>query len=114
GGYPTYLGHKAAGVYRRAPAMIRSIVARLANTIPASSGKVTFEFMAKQFVRAAELPALERHLHWFGALGPDPQGVALDEVTQILAGFPTSDPLNRILWLDFLTYLPDNLLVKVD
>ncbi|HEY6853601.1 MAG TPA: asparagine synthase-related protein, partial [Gemmatimonadales bacterium] len=25
-----------------------------------------------------------------------------------------SDPLNRVLWLDFLTYLPDNLLVKVD
>jgi len=31
-----------------------------------------------------------------------------------LTGFPKTDPLNRILWLDFLTYLPDNLLVKVD
>ena len=31
-----------------------------------------------------------------------------------LRGFPEGDPLNRVLWLDFVTYLPDNLLVKVD
>src|SRR2546427_47353 len=63
-------------------------------------------------VAAAELPSLERHLTWFGALGPD--GDTVPEMACKVTPFPKSDPLNRILWLDFLSYLPDNLLVKVD
>ncbi len=110
GGYPTYLGHKAAGLYRRLPG--RGLVRALVNRLPTSTGKVTLEFLLKQFVAAAELPSLERHLTWFGALGPGAGTVP--EIACKLTGFPTSDPLNRILWLDFLTYLPDNLLVKVD
>jgi asparagine synthase (glutamine-hydrolysing) len=89
-------------------------VAWLANSIPSSTGKVTLEFMAKQFVHAAELPVVERHLHWFGALGPAQGKAALEKVHELLAPFPAHDALNRLLWLDFLTYLPDNLLVKVD
>src|SRR5207245_11746357 len=83
-----------------------------ANRLPTSTGKVTLEFLLKQFVAAAELPPLERHLTWFGALGPDARTVT--EVAGALARFPPGDPLNRILWLDFLSYLPDNLLAKVD
>src|SRR5438093_10893933 len=68
--------------------------------------------MLKQLVAAAELPMLERHLTWFGALGPDPR--ALGWATALLEPFPSDPSLNRLLWLDFLSYLPDNLLVKVD
>jgi asparagine synthase (glutamine-hydrolysing) len=110
GGYPTYLGHRAAGVYRRLPG--RSLLRALVNRVPSSTGKVTLEFLLKQFVAGAELPSLERHLTWFGALGPDQRTAT--EIAARLDGFPDVDPLNRILWLDFLTYLPDNLLVKVD
>ena len=110
GGYPTYLGHRAAGVYARLPG--RRLIGALVNRLPASTGKVTLEFLLKQFVAAAELPWLERHLTWFGAVGPT--AGTTREVAARLDGFPDTDPLNRILWLDFLTYLPDNLLVKVD
>src|SRR6266568_2122831 len=112
GGYPTYLGHKAAGWYRRIPG--RSLVRAVVNRLPTSTGKVTLEFMLKQFVAAAELSPLERQLTWFGALGPDAVTVAW--ATDLLGAFPAAPPpsLNRLLWLDFLSYLPDNLLVKVD
>ena len=110
GGYPTYLGHRAAGLYSRLPG--RGLIRALVNRLPASTGKVTFEFLLKQFVAAADLPWLERHLTWFGALGPGAGTVS--DIAARLAGFPETDPLNLILWLDFLTYLPDNLLVKVD
>ena len=112
GGYPTYLGHKAAGWYRRIPG--RSLVRALVNRLPTSTGKVTLEFMLKQFVAAAELSPLERQLTWFGALGPDAAAVAW--ATDLLSAFPAAPPpsLNRLLWLDFVSYLPDNLLVKVD
>jgi len=110
GGYPTYLGHKAAGLYRRVPG--RAVLHWLVNRLPTSTGKVTIEFMLKQLVAAAELPVVERHLTWFGALGPDPRAVAW--ANGLLDGFPTDPSVNRLLWLDFLSYLPDNLLVKVD
>ncbi len=112
GGYPTYLGHRATHLYGRLPRALRRVIRWAVDRWPTSTGKVTLEFLLKQFVAAAELPPLERHLTWFGALGPDPRTVP--EIACTLTGFPTVDPLNRILWLDFLTYLPDNLLVKVD
>jgi len=110
GGYPTYLGHNAAGLYHRMPG--RATLRWLVNRLPTSTGKVTLEFLLKQFVAGAELPLVARHLTWFGALGPDRRTLAW--AGGLLNGFPGDASLNRVLWLDFLTYLPDNLLVKVD
>ena len=112
GGYPTYPGHKAAAAWLRLPAPLRRALRWAVERWPASTGKVTLEFLLKQFVAAAERPWLERHLAWFGALGPS-AGV-VPELACKLTGFPHDDPLNRVLWLDFVTYLPDDLLVKVD
>jgi asparagine synthase (glutamine-hydrolysing) len=91
---------------------VRRTVSGLVARLPASTGKVTIEFLLKRFVAAAPLSPFERHLSWFGALGPSPAALAV--VRERIAGFPEADPLNRVMWLDFLTYLPDNLLVKVD
>src|SRR5437667_11493118 len=112
GGYPTYLGHRATLLYLRLPRAVRRAFRRAVDAWPSSTGKVTLEFLLKQLVAAAELPMLERHLTWFGALGPDPR--ALGWATALLEPFPSDPSLNRLLWLDFLSYLPDNLLVKVD
>jgi len=112
GGYPTYLGHQLAARFGALPGPLRRAISGLVARLPASTGKVTVEFLLKRFVAAAPQPPLARHLSWFGALGPSPAALAIAE--ERVAGFPAGDPLNRILWLDFLTYLPDNLLVKVD
>ena len=112
GGYPTYHGHQVAALYQRLPAILRSVVRRAVDRLPVSTGKVPLEFLLKEFVAGAHLPAIERHLRWFGALGPT-EGV-VPEVACKLTAFPRTDGLNRLLWLDFVTYLPDNLLVKVD
>src|SRR3989441_9776653 len=93
GGYPTYLGHKAAGLYRRVPPPGRAVLRWLVNRLPTSTGKVTIEFMLKQLVAAAELPPLERHLTWFGALGPDL--CALAWATALLDPFPSDPSLDR-------------------
>jgi len=112
GGYPTYLGHKVAALYQRLPHGVRRGIRGAVERLPSSTGKVTLEFLLKQFVAGADLPWLERHIAWFGALGAGAATVA--ELGCLLTRFPHDDPLNRVLWLDFLTYLPDNLLVKVD
>ena len=118
GGYPTYLGHQAAAAWRWLPTPLRRAIRWAVERWPASTGKVTLEFLLKQFVAAADRPWLERHVAWFGALGGGegrgPEDGVIAELACRLEGFPLGDPLNRVLWLDFVTYLPDDLLVKVD
>jgi asparagine synthase (glutamine-hydrolysing) len=112
GGYPTYLGHKFAAWWQRLPALFRKPITWLIDRWPASSGKVTLEYMLKQFVSAIYQPWVERHLSWLGAVALDDRVVA--DLACRLTGFPQDDPLNRVMWFDFMTYLPDDLLVKVD
>jgi asparagine synthase (glutamine-hydrolysing) len=112
GGYPTYLGHKFAATWQGFPRPLRRAARWLVDRWPSSTGKMTLEYMLKQFLAATELPWLERHLTWLGAMQIDDGVIA--ELACKLDRFPHDDPLNRVMWFDFLTYLPDDLLVKVD
>src|SRR6266508_4106141 len=112
GGYPTYLGHKFAARWLRLPRPLRGSARWIMDRWPSSTGKMTVEYMLKQFLAASERPWLERHLTWLGALTIE-EGV-IAELACKLDRFPHDDPLNRVMWFDFLTYLPDDLLVKVD
>lgn len=112
GGYPTYLGHSFAERWQRLPRPVRSVVRWAVDRWPSSTGKMTLEYMLKQFLAATDQPWLERHLTWLGAVAIE-EGVTR-ELADKLERFPDDDPLNRVLWFDFLTYLPDDLLVKVD
>src|SRR5256886_5293892 len=95
GGYPTYLGHRATLLYLRLPRAVRRALRRAVDAWPSSTGNVTLEFLLKQFVAAAELPLLERHPTWLGALGPGHHTVPA--MACKVTAFPKADPLNRIL-----------------
>ncbi len=112
GGYPTYLGHTFAERWQRVPRPLRHAARWAVERWPSSTGKMTFEYMLKQFLGATERPWMERHLTWMGAM-TIAEGV-IAELACKLDRFPHDDPLNRVMWFDFLTYLPDDLLVKVD
>jgi len=112
GGYPTYLGHKFSASWLRLPRPLRSSARWIMDRWPSSTGKMTLEYMLKQFLAAAEQPWPERHLRWMGAMKIEDGVIA--ELACKLDRFPHDDPLNRVMWFDFLTYLPDDLLVKVD
>src|SRR5467141_3219513 len=68
GGYPTYLGHKFADLWQRVPRPLRHAARWTADRWPSSTGKMTLEYMVKQFLAAGEQPWLERHLTWLGAM----------------------------------------------
>jgi asparagine synthase (glutamine-hydrolysing) len=118
GGYYTYVADLLAPRLAPLAGLARPIVERL----PSGSGKVSFDYKAKRFVRGARLPPLERHHAWkeifsddaraeLGArVGFDPLGVYRERFERS-AGF---DPLVRMQDVDLNIYLVDDLLVKTD
>jgi asparagine synthase (glutamine-hydrolysing) len=119
GGYYTYVADRLAPRVGRAAPLLRPLVERL----PSSSGKVSFDYKAKRFVRGAHLPPVERHHAWKEIFSPAAQ-------SELLATPPESDPLDlyraryretegaqelaRLQDLDLGIYLVDDLLVKTD
>jgi asparagine synthase (glutamine-hydrolysing) len=96
----------------------------LVEVLPSSSAKVSFDYRAKRFARAAHLPPLERHHGWKEIFAPDARAALLDgrrgEVDPLdiyrarYAETEGADELARLQDVDIGIYLPDDLLVKTD
>ena len=119
GGYYTYAADLLADRVAPLVRLARPLVERL----PSSGAKASLDYKAKRFVRAAHLPALERHHGWKEIFSPD----ARAELTGRRGGFDPldiyraryaetedADPLGRLQDVDFGIYLVDDLLVKTD
>jgi len=117
GGYPTYLGHVLAPGFERLPRIARDAARRLARRLPDSTAKVPVSLLLKRFVAETDRPWLARHLRWFGT-GLDPAALLGCDVLPLASvcppGMDAADPLAGAMLLDFRTYLPDQLLVKLD
>ena len=94
--------------------------------LPTSTGRASFDYKAKRFVRSAHLPPLEAHHGWkeifspTGARGADPARASpFDPVDLLRARFEETEGagfLARLQDVDLGTYLveTDDLLVKTD
>lgn len=119
GGYYTYAADLLADRVAPLARLARPLVERL----PASSGKASFDYKAKRFVRAAHLPPLERHHGWKEIFSPElrseltGRGAGFDPVDVYRARYDETagaDGLARLQDVDFGIYLVDDLLVKTD
>jgi asparagine synthase (glutamine-hydrolysing) len=124
GGYFTYVADvlAARSRVRAAAALARPLVERL----PSSSRRVSLDYRAKRFVRAAALPPLERHHGWKEIFSEDARAALLEPGrrapgTDPLAGWRAryaetagAEPLARLQDVDLGMYLVDDLLVKTD
>ncbi|GAC1469132.1 MAG: asparagine synthase (glutamine-hydrolyzing) [Isosphaeraceae bacterium] len=125
-GYPTFAAERAARYYRRLPRYARDIAAAAVRLLPVDHGNISFDFRLKQFLRGANEPSALAHQRWLGSFsGPEidcllvggmPEGLDVeDEHVQRARGLaPDSDRLTRSLALYQNTYLPDDILTKVD
>jgi asparagine synthase (glutamine-hydrolysing) len=119
GGYYTYaadlLAERVGGLAR----LVRPLVERL----PSSSGRASFDYKAKRFVRAAHLPPLERHHGWKEIFSADARAELtgrsstsgpLELLRARYRETEGADPLARLQDVDLGVYLVDDLLVKTD
>lgn len=113
GGYPTYIGHSLAPAYAALPALVRRMIAAGIEALPSSTQRVPVEFLLKRFVSGAGKPWIERHRAWFGS-GLPPEAFEVEPVPAEVFPPDGLSALRGAMLYDYLTYLRDNLLVKID
>lgn len=119
GGYHTYV----ADLIAPRVGWMAQAASPLIEALPSSDARVSFDYKAKRFARAAHLPPLERHHAWKeifsaelrasllgGAGGWDP----VDLYRERYAETEGAEPLARLQDVDLGIYLVDDLLVKTD
>ena len=120
GGYYTYVADQLAPRVGR----LATLAAPLVEALPSSDGKVSFDYKAKRFARAAAPaaagapPRLEGDLlsaqRRRALLAADPGWDPLDLYRERYAETAGAEPLARLQDVDLGIYLVDDLLVKTD
>ncbi|PYS77806.1 MAG: asparagine synthase (glutamine-hydrolyzing) [Acidobacteria bacterium] len=128
-GYERYAAMRLSETYRRLPGVLREQVIRQAvGLLPASELKRSRVRSLKRFLQAADLPPVERYLRWVSVFDPRAkQELYTEEFRGEMSGRDARQWLapwfarangagvvDASLLTDTMTYLPNDLLVKVD
>ena len=128
-GYETYLADSIRPLYRQLPRPVRTgLVGGVARSLPASGKKLAADEMLRRFVAGAELDADEAHYSWrtifprdarLSLLGGAARDVAAghEPMEDCFAACPNLDDfrgVQRFMYFDVCTWLPNDVLVKVD
>ena len=122
-GYPTFQAERVAHWYKALPGPLRQMLRAGVDALPVNHQNFSLDFKLKQFLRGAgELPPVA-HQRWLGSFsGPElnallVQPPRIDVETEHLEraiALAGSDPLTNALLLYQETYLPEDILFKVD
>ncbi len=128
-GYERYAAMKLAGKYRGVPALVREgLIKQLVALYPTSETRRSRARDLKRFLDAASLPTVERYMRWVSVLDAQAKdSLYTDEFRREMGGHEAADFLapwfahangagvvDASLLADTMTYLPNDLLVKVD
>lgn len=127
-GYERYQAMRLADIYGTFPSPMRAALTRASDFIPDSISSKNRAMRIKRFVRVAGLSRKTRYFRWISIIDENlKHNLYSKELREIFAGRRASalldpyldkemaaDPLDRVLEADLHTYLPNDLLVKVD
>ncbi len=128
GGYETYVAQSLSTAWERFPAPARRPIEHALGALRPRAQKKGVLNKARRFAEGLSYPSSLGHARWRAfltrhqreaLLTPDLQAALerdpFSHIGEILERAPESlGPLERGLWVDFHSYLPDNCLVKVD
>jgi len=127
-GYPRYVGVELSRIYEKFPLIFRRNLSKLIERLPESTKSGNIPGRIKRFIRGGVLPFEERYLSWVSffenaqlknlysqdmraELGKQRPGSVHKDYFAEVANL---DALDRALYLDAKTYLPDDLLTLGD
>lgn len=122
-GYPTFSAERAAGLFRLLPRPLQRLARSAVQRLPVDHRNFSLDFKLKQFLRGAAEPRPLAHQRWLGsfagseiaALLAEPPSIDVEvEHLRRAAGLDHDDPLTHSLLLYQDTYLPEDILWKVD
>jgi asparagine synthase (glutamine-hydrolysing) len=129
-GYETYAALRYAKLLRRLPGpLVRGLLQPAVGMLPVSDKKVSLDYKAKRLLSGYQLSPAQAHLAWkvifteedkrslYAAdyrAGLTGQDTAADLFSGYFGSAAASDDLDRLLYVDTMVYLPDDILMKVD
>ncbi|HET9479086.1 MAG TPA: asparagine synthase (glutamine-hydrolyzing) [Pyrinomonadaceae bacterium] len=127
-GYPMYVGHRWAEVYKRVPQVFRrGIVEPVVRLLPVKTKNLSFDYKARRFVTGAQYDNIARHHIWFGSFTPEQQeqlltpealaasdGEIYAEARRIADECNNDDLVTQMQSVDTRLYLAEDILTKVD
>jgi asparagine synthase (glutamine-hydrolysing) len=128
-GYPMHQAHRVAGVARVIPSPLRDAMAAAARAMPVKHTNFAFAFKVLTFLKGAGARPPINHALWMSSFAPQEQAhllmpdifrqsgggtEAFRAVHEAWAKSEGAQPLARATHLDALTYLPNDILMKVD
>lgn len=128
-GYETYAADKFYQFVHRLPSGVIDIAEWLYRTLrPRDFGKVSTDYKILHFLRGVRFPFVRAHYSWRelftneelrGLLLPEHHGLIsqadpFGDFERFAADLPDAHYLDRAMYVDIKTWLPDDILVKVD
>jgi len=129
-GYPRYRAIKLAALYDRSPSVLKAFLSpALWRHLPVSVEQKSLRRRAKKLVLGLNLPPEERYLNYIAifdearkrslysdefAAGRSTAGPAIEFLMDTYRRAPTRDFVSQTTFVDLMTYLPCDLLTKVD
>ncbi len=128
-GYERYFAMQLAEKYHKLPDFLRKgLIENVINFVPTSELKRGRARDLKRFVKAASLPKVERYFHWVSAIDRETKenlytndfrneigdSDSAKFLNQWFAKSNGSGIVDATMFTDQMTYLPNDLLVKVD